>query len=327
MANSTDLNALSTQYIKVFNDTMRMSLHNVRGGQLKQFCETMVMSTLEAGVFFRNEGMRARDVAPNVYDPNSVGFVGEQEGDAKGQRRFEVKPDYSYWVQRLKITDVNKSMLKPDSSFMRQAYLSLASKEDLKIIFALEARLADFGFKFGDNTLYISDPTNIKALRTGINMVSSFSSTAVSGVEHPQDYGAIIINHLDYVELTTTGGGTGNDDLLINQNFDRVVGRNGNLTTVLFGMPILVYRNFPNADDWQGREAVIPSGNIYIIPDKSIGFVEWEGGNAWKAEYQMENSNTMYFMAQKSGGARAIDVEFMCHIAVKPADFADIAQA
>lgn len=321
---TTDLNALVQEYTKLFNDTMRMSMHNVKGGRLRTFCEVMTKTTMEAGVFFRSEGQKTRDVAPQMYDSSQTNaYIAERGGDAYGKRRFEVKPTFSYWAEKLPMIDLHKSMFKPDSSFMRQAFSSLKVKEDLKIVEALEAKLPMFGYKaLADNTKLISDPANVKALRQGINLVSSLTTTDTSGVEYPEDYGAVLMNRLDYIELTTTGDATGTNDLLINQNFNHVVGRNGNLTTTLFGMPIIVFKNFRTPADWGNRTAIVEAGDIYIFPNNAIGFVEWEGSEYWEAKYAFMNGDVMMFEAKKSGGAVAIDVEFMVHLGVLPATFA-----
>lgn len=287
---------LAVIYQEKYSSEIKIALSEAKGGKLKTYCNSATGTGMEKYTFYLDRDY-STGTAPQFYNNDAY------TGTSGTRSKYSVTPEPIYAHEKIAWKDMQKSMLKADSNFMKGFANALDLAVDIEIIKAIET--ATGVIQAGNVLETITTDANILAFKQSCFL--SIANTDTTNVVEGANNVAIVMDTRDYANLMPKGGTEGN--MISSADFKIYNNANGVLTTSLFGCDIITFKKFNAPAKWGGRLGVIEQGTTYFIPNNTLGLVEWEAGNFSDSKYLSGNGDVFTFMTRKSVGTIALEPE------------------
>lgn len=251
---------------QLFSSAMLALMAELKGGDLKKFCETKTQKGGESITFNRlGESSAAAGAVPSMYGDDFAGTGGDMKA-------FKAVIEEIYAQDKVKVSDLAKTTIDIKNGYVKSLGNAVNRKEDLTIIDKVEAAI-------GVKEEVIADyETDIKKIVKAIRTAKAYASATPdnhTGV-------ALVLTPENWAALSTS-------ELAMSADYANVFGGGSN------GEPSTFY----------GAEVILVKGlvNGLVIPSNTICFGEWEGSMEAIAEYNGTDGRAWHLQAVKSVGA------------------------
>ena len=278
---------LTTQ--ELFSNSMLAVMSELKGGELKKFCEVKTQSGGESVTFNRLAKSTAVDGVTSMFGANA----------ADGGNMIAYKATIGVISAQDKVSsiDMAKTTIDIKNGYVKSLGNAVNRGEDSKVI----AKLAALTAKLAPAETI--DPAVIKTECFGAT-ITGYSAKAdavkiIAAIRKAHAYSkltpdnhrglALIISAADWAELSTC-------DYVINADYSAVFGGGTNgMPTTFYGAEVIVVDHDANIG---GAKKI-----SYLVPSNTVAFAEWEGSLRGDAEFFATDGLNWHLQASKSVGA------------------------
>lgn len=301
-----------------FAKSMIARLKEEAGSKILDFCEKATVTGAGDYTFYRfGEG----DVAGNTLDMYSGGT--DQVGNAGTAKSYVASIDYVYASDKIRAADVKSTSLDLKSSFVDSLVYAMKRNIDKKVLGTLDALQGgdDLGhdnptkvYFMGDKTETLDSENIVNCLIEGAVFASTLAKeTSVSG----RPSVAIIVTAREHAILHKA-------ERIINANYASVAAYQRN---TLFGCEVIKVAESvklgwatmsanSDAPTTAYTDSGCTIGQIYLIPQGTIGAASWEGDVDAKSWWD-DGQDALFCRAKRSIGVVAIEPEAVIRVVYK----------
>ena len=267
----------------LFSRAVLAYMSEVKGGNLKRFCEVMTQAGGETITFNRIKPASGNGTLVSMYSGDTANDVGNME---------EVKATIGYIgeQQKVKDEDMKKTTVDIKNVYVKSLSNGVARKEDDAIIDAIVAKTPTSGTSGGTkpDKVTITDYSSNASVKLIIKEIRK--AQALAGVTPDNHRGvALVMCAKDWAELATS-------DYALNNDFAVVYGggKTGEADR-FFGAEVVLVTERQNKVGGTERFS-------YVIPSNTVCFGEWENSVRADAEFHPTDKMQWHLQVVKSVG-------------------------
>lgn len=311
-----------------FAKSMIARMKEEDGSKILDFCEKATVVDAATYTFYRfGEGQVGNNTL-NMYAGGA-----DEAGNAGTSKNYTATIDYVYASDKIKAADVKSTGLDLKSSFVDSMVYAMKRNIDKLVLGTVDVLggtnvfgdVSDLGdskvFVVGDKSVSLDDTKNVNALIEAAIFASTLAKeTSVSG----RPSVAIVVTAKEFAILHRA-------ERIVNANYASVASFQRN---TLFGCEVIkvaesVKKGWKTGTD-ENADTVAPDapyyhsitanaatvGQIYLIPQGTIGAASWEGEIDAKSWWD-DGQDALFCRAKRSLGVAAIEPESVIRLIYK----------